>query len=150
QTWRACEIQLLRSPKLIFRCAKTAFVVQFSVVYLALLVKDTGTVMPSRRKFMLEAAAGAPAAPFIVRKPASAAPPIVRPDVMDMPASDRFFSDYAKAVQRMHNLSTSDGRNWINQARIHADYCHHTELEFLHWHRHYLRFFEQICAKLSD
>jgi tyrosinase len=105
--------------------------------------------MPSRRKFMLVAAAATLAAPFIVRKRASAATPIVRRDVMDMPASDRFFSDYAKAVQQMHSLSSSDGRNWINQARIHADYCHHGDLEFLHWHRNYIRFFEQMCAKFS-
>jgi tyrosinase len=104
--------------------------------------------MISRRKFMLGSSA-ALAAPFVLRHCARAAMPIVRRDVMDMTANDQFFADYAGAIRQMHKLDGSDRRNWINQARIHADYCHHGGVEFLHWHRHYIRFFEQICAKLS-
>ncbi len=101
--------------------------------------------MLSRRHLMLGASV-ALAAPHIIRSPATAANPIVRRDVMDMAASDRFFSDYAKAVAEMHKLK--DGRNWSAQADIHADHCHHGEVEFLHWHRNYIRFFEKICAKM--
>src|ERR1700731_4811694 len=104
--------------------------------------------MPSRRNFMLATAATL-AAPYIVRNRAIAATPIVRRDVMDMKPSDQFFSDYAKAVKQMHALGSNDPRHWVNQAKIHADHCHHRELEFLHWHRPYLRFFEQICTKFS-
>lgn len=103
--------------------------------------------MFSRRNFMFGATAVALAAPHLILRSAAASAPIVRRDVMDMNANDRFFSDYAKAVQNMHQLS--DGRSWLAQAKIHADYCHHGEPEFLHWHRHYLRFFEKICADLS-
>jgi tyrosinase len=104
--------------------------------------------MPSRRKFMLATAATL-AAPYIVGNRAIAATPIVRLDVMDMKSDDRFFSDYAKAVTGMHGLDSNDRRSWLAQAKIHADYCHHHELQFLHWHRPYIRFFEQICAKYS-
>jgi tyrosinase len=102
--------------------------------------------MPTRRHFVVGAVA-ALAAPYVARRSASAATPIVRRDVMDMADNDRFFSDYASAVKKMHSL-TSDGRNWVSQAKIHADYCHHSGIEFLHWHRHYIRFFEKICAEL--
>jgi tyrosinase len=105
-------------------------------------------MMQSRRNFML-ATTAILAAPYVVRNRAAAATPIVRRDVMDMQPSDRFFSDYAKAVQQMHSLSGNDGRSWLAQAKTHADYCHHHELQFLHWHRPYIRFFEQICAKFS-
>ena len=104
--------------------------------------------MLSRRDLVLSASAVALAAPHIIRTPAIAGAPIVRRDVMDMDVKDRFFSDYASAVRKMHELS-NDNRSWLIQARIHADYCHHGELEFLHWHRHYIRFFETICAKLK-
>jgi tyrosinase len=101
--------------------------------------------MSSRRRFIAGAAV-ALAAPYIARR-STAATPIVRRNVMEMSDTDPFFSDYAKAVQRMHELT--DSRNWLAQAKIHADHCHHSELEFLHWHRHYIRFFEKICAALS-
>jgi tyrosinase len=107
-----------------------------------------GNEMASRRRFILGAAV-AVMAPYITRRTARAATPIVRRDVMKMSDKDAFFSDYAKAVQKMHEL-TGDNRSWIGQAKIHADHCHHGDLEFLHWHRHYIRFFEKICAKLSD
>ena len=103
--------------------------------------------MPSRRSFVLGAAATL-TVPYVAQKSAIAATPIVRRDVMEMADTDPFFSDYAKAVQKMHSLE-NDNRTWLAQAKIHADYCHHSELEFLHWHRHYIRFFEKICAELS-
>jgi tyrosinase len=103
--------------------------------------------MPSRRNFILGTAAIL-ATPYIVRSSATAASPILRRDVMDMAANDQFFSDYGKAIQKMHTLN-GDNRSWLAQAKIHADYCHHGEVEFLHWHRHYIRFFEKICASFS-
>jgi len=74
----------------------------------------------------------------------------VRRNVMEMPPTDPFFATYAKAVRAMHALPVTDGRHWINQARIHPDHCEHGSLGFLHWHRHYLCFFEKICAELSS
>lgn len=65
---------------------------------------------------------------------------------MEMDPGDPFFASYAKAVSLMHQRT--DALSWENQARIHADHCHHGDVEFLHWHRHYLRFFEKICASL--
>ncbi len=70
--------------------------------------------MPSRRNFILGAATVL-ASPYILRRPAVAANPIIRRDVMDMADSDRFFSDYAKAVQKMHDLT--DSRNCIKSGR---------------------------------
>lgn len=101
--------------------------------------------MSSRRRFIVGAAV-AVATPYIVRRSAIAATPLVRRDVMSMPDNDPFFADYATAVKKMHEIS--GGRSWLAQAKIHADHCKHGELEFLHWHRHYLRFFEKICASL--
>lgn len=103
--------------------------------------------MPSRRSFVLGAASTLAAA-CMARNSGGAATPVVRRDVMEMAADDPFFSDYAKAVQKMHDLQ-GDNRNWFMQAAIHADHCHHGDVEFLHWHRHYIRFFEKICAELS-
>jgi tyrosinase len=103
--------------------------------------------MPSRRNFIMGAATVL-ASPYILQRSSFAANPIVRRDVMDMAENDSFFSDYAKAVQNMHILA--DSRNWLSQAKIHADHCHHNDVEFLHWHRHYIRFFEKICAALCE
>src|SRR5947208_9193956 len=100
----------------------------------------------SPRHGFIAGAAVALAAPYNAQR-STAATPIVRRNVMEMSDNDPFFSDYAKAVQRMHELR--DSRNWLAQAKTHADHCHHGELEFLHWHRHYIRFFEKICAALN-
>ena len=65
-----------------------------------------------------------------------------------MEAADPFFSDYAQAVQAMHELPDADGRNWRNQALIHLNHCKHGAIDFTHWHRWYLSFYEQICGVL--
>jgi tyrosinase len=61
---------------------------------------------------------------------------------------------YTTAVQRMKALDQSDPKNslsWKNQARIHQDYCPHSNWWFLPWHRAYLFYFESICqAMLGD
>jgi tyrosinase len=69
--------------------------------------------------------------------------------VMELPDQDPFFQKYATAVGKMHQLPQTDRRNWHRQAEIHADFCKHGQLSFLHWHRHYLSYFEAICAELS-
>jgi tyrosinase len=99
------------------------------------------------RRIVISGTAIALTAPFLIRGTAQAASDIVRRDVMDMAPDDPFFADYAKAVAQMHDLK--DGRSWMSQAHIHADHCYHGKDDFLHWHRHYLRNFEKICAKLS-
>jgi len=104
--------------------------------------------MIKRRTFLWAAAATGLAAPFIIRSVAHAAGPRVRRDVMELPDTDPFFKKYGDAVSAMHGLPDSDGRNWINQAKVHADFCKHSQLSFLHWHRHYINFFEAICGEM--
>ena len=103
--------------------------------------------MIARRKFLGVAATGL-AAPFIMRSSARAAGSRVRRDVMEFANNDPFFAKYAAAVRAMHTLPQTDRRNWIRQAQTHADFCKHSQLSFLHWHRHYLTFFEAICGEL--
>jgi tyrosinase len=103
--------------------------------------------MIARRTFLVGAATGV-AAPFIIRSASRAATPRIRRDVMDFQDTDPFFAKYAQAVRAMHQLPQTDRRNWIRQAKIHADFCKHGRLSFLHWHRHYLTFFETICGEL--
>ena len=88
------------------------------------------------------------AAPFVIRHGLMAQPMRVRRDVMDMPDDDPFFAKYADAVSAMHAEPADSGRSWMSQARIHPNYCRHGELQFLHWHRHYLDHFERICGEL--
>ncbi|MHB8271960.1 tyrosinase family protein [Bradyrhizobium sp.] len=104
--------------------------------------------MIARRRFLVTAAATGLAAPFIIRSVARAATPRVRRDVMDMADNDPFFKKYGDAVAAMHKLPSADRRNWIRQAKTHADFCRHGEISFLHWHRHYINFFEAICSEM--
>ena len=103
-----------------------------------------------RRQFLQLIGATAAVPSFSMRSASAATTSttaIIRRDVMDMAENDPFFANYAKAVKAMHGLS-NDPRSWVAQAHIHADHCHHGEIDFLHWHRHYLRYFEKICASL--
>lgn len=88
------------------------------------------------------------AAPLVMRSSLRAQTPRIRRDVMDMPDNDPFFTKYADAVAAMHAEPASSGRSWMSQALIHPDHCRHGEVQFLHWHRHYLDRFERICAEL--
>ncbi|MER9243374.1 tyrosinase family protein [Mesorhizobium sp. M0633] len=104
--------------------------------------------MLTRRSF-LAATAGGVAAPAILRyRPAWSAAARVRRNASTMAPTDPFFSDYAQAIEAMHQLPVSDQRNWRNQALIHIRHCTHGVTDFTHWHRWYLSFFEHICAKL--
>ena len=87
----------------------------------------------------------------LVRFPtATAQQPRVRRDVTRMDVSDPFFSQYADAIQKMHELPDTDPRNWRRQAIIHADHCVHNAVGFLEWHRFYITSFERICGELID
>lgn len=102
-----------------------------------------------RRSFLT--AAGAFALPTILRSHgAKAATSRVRRNASTMLATDEFFSDYAKAVAAMHQLPVDHPHSWRTQARIHIKYCKHGGAGFTHWHRWYLSYFEQICAKLIN
>ncbi|HEV7368204.1 tyrosinase family protein [Arenibaculum sp.] len=107
--------------------------------------------MINRRQFVI-GAGSVLATPFILRRSALAQTPRVRRDVMAMAPDDPFFSDYADAVRAMHGLGSGDGRNWRNQALIHLNHCPHggptTAMDFVHWHRNYILFYEQICGTL--
>lgn len=102
--------------------------------------------MPTRRAFIAGAAVTVAAASMTSLSHAQSGL-LVRRDVMDLPETDRFFTDYAKAVKEMH--ARSDRASWPAQAMIHADSCEHGNVQFFHWHRQYLRAFERICAALS-
>lgn len=101
-----------------------------------------------RRRTFLTTAAGGMAMPLLMARRPAAATPRVRRDVMELSEEDPFFAQYADAVRKMHALPEGDRRNWRRQAQIHADFCKHGSLAFLHWHRHYLAFFEAICGEL--
>lgn len=72
----------------------------------------------------------------------------VRRDIQTMSDNDEFFDQYAAAVRKMHELSANDPRNWRHQALIHLGFCPHGNVNFLPWHRHYIRFYEHICGTL--
>jgi tyrosinase len=105
--------------------------------------------MMNRRSFVAGAATTL-AAPFVVTRirEARAATPRLRRDVQGLDPSDPFFSKYADAVQKMHDLPSTDPRNWRNQALIHINLCPHGSQTFVHWHRHYILNFELICGTL--
>ncbi|GLJ28768.1 hypothetical protein SUGI_0567260, partial [Cryptomeria japonica] len=77
-------------------------------------------------------------------------------------ASDFYVGKYVQAVELMKKLPDEDPRNFTEQAKIHAAYCHsayymgktdkafkvHGGWFFLPWHRWYLYFYERILAKL--
>lgn len=92
------------------------------------------------------------AAPFVLRATsARAAPSRVRRNASTMAPDDPFFADYAQAVQAMHTLfdkDPNDPLNWRNQALIHLNHCTHGAIDFVHWHRWYLSYFEKICGAL--
>ncbi len=99
------------------------------------------------RRIFVAAAATALAAPSIVIK-ANAATQRLRRDVQSLDPTDPFFAKYADAVQKMHGLPSDDPRHWRNQALIHINHCPHGSQTFVHWHRHYILNFEQICGEL--
>ncbi|ESY92765.1 tyrosinase family protein [Mesorhizobium sp. LNHC229A00] len=104
--------------------------------------------MLTRRSFLAVTTVGL-AAPAILRyRPAWSAAARVRRNASTMAPTDPFFSDYAQAVEAMHQLPVSDQRNWRNQALIHIRHCTHGVSDFTHWHRWYVSYFEQICSKL--
>jgi tyrosinase len=74
----------------------------------------------------------------------------VRRDVSSLPATDPVLNSYRAAITAMKALPTTDPRNWINQANIHANFCPHGNWLFLPWHREYLRRFEEICRQLAN
>jgi len=53
-------------------------------------------------------------------------------------------------VKQMRALPSSDARNWITQASIHADHCPHGNWYFLPWHRAYLLALENIIVDLTQ
>jgi tyrosinase len=99
------------------------------------------------RRTFIAGATTAVAAPFFLSG-ASAATPRMRRDVQSLDPSDPFFSKYAEAVKKMHELPDGDPRNWRNQALIHINHCPHGRSSFVHWHRHYILNYELICGQL--
>lgn len=109
---------------------------------------------PSRRE-VLAAAAAAGAMVWVGSTGRARTAPATRPralrvrkSALELPANDPVFAKYAEAVRLMHQEPQGSLRSWMNQAKIHADHCRHGLPSFLHWHRHYLARFEQICGHL--
>lgn len=72
----------------------------------------------------------------------------VRKNLQELAESDIFFKQYGEAVRLMHELPTADPRHFLNQARIHANYCKHGDINFFSWHRPYVAMYEEICGQL--
>lgn len=102
----------------------------------------------NRRQFiyMTGAAVGAPAILRFGR--AAAQTPRVRRSLASLSLTDPFFTQYGEAIRAMHRLPETDRRSWRGQAMIHADFCPHGTDGFILWHRHYITFFERLCAAL--
>ena len=104
--------------------------------------------MFTRRQVLTGGAATLATQPFVGFRATGAQvpPPRVRRDVTRMDVRDPFFSKYAEAISRMHDLPDDNPRSWRSQAIIHADHCLHGRPGFLEWHRFYTTYFEQICG----
>lgn len=67
---------------------------------------------------------------------------------------DPYSLAYAKAVDEMQQLPSSDKTSWESQAGIHGSSCQHQTWFFLPWHRMYILWFERIVqaqvAKQED
>ena len=101
------------------------------------------------RRTFVKGIVGATLAPaFLRNKQAWAASPRIRKDVWSVASTDPFWNDYSDAIAAMHALPENDQRSWRGQALIHLNHCVHGQSHFVHWHRWYLHYFEQICAKL--
>ncbi|MGE0409254.1 MAG: tyrosinase family protein [Amphiplicatus sp.] len=106
--------------------------------------------MISRRDFVNGAAAATVAMTAAGAGPARGQSPMlrIRRNASKLDSGHKIFKDYALAVKRLHALPADDPRHWRRLAIIHADHCPHGEEDFFHWHRHYLAFFERICAEM--
>src|SRR4029078_3468541 len=74
---------------------------------------------------------------------------VTRRSIGSMSINDPDIQAYRRAVSAMKTLPSSDFKNWISQANIHANWCPHRNWYFLPWHRAYLTAFERICRILS-
>lgn len=108
-----------------------------------------------RRTFVLSSAIGAAAlsTPMLGRAQVSSETPLfngkrVRRRLSTLTNDDPFFAAYQKAIELMHIEPDTSPSSWIFQARTHADFCAHGDMEFFPWHRPYLSSFERICGKL--
>lgn len=72
----------------------------------------------------------------------------VRRSVDSLGEADEFFEQYAQAVRLMHELPDDDPRSWRSQAKVHVDFCPHGAVDFLHWHRYYIGYYERIIGSL--
>jgi tyrosinase len=82
-----------------------------------------------------------------------------RKDVYKLPPGDTTLECYAKAVETMQTLPTTDLMGWSYQAAIHGidplppamtgiwAQCQHSSSFFLPWHRMYILNFERIVAQ---
>lgn len=107
-----------------------------------------------KRRMFLAGTATALATPYVLRaQMASYNPPFqgkrVRRRLSTLNDDDPFFASYAKAIDEMHKLPDDNVMSWMYQARLHANFCEHGTIEFFTWHRPYVSYFEQMCAKLS-
>ncbi|CAI9279715.1 unnamed protein product [Lactuca saligna] len=79
-------------------------------------------------------------------------------------ANEDYIAKFNKAIELMKALPDDDPRSFKQQANVHCAYCEgaydqvgsdlqlqvHNSWLFFPFHRHYMYFFEKICAKLID
>src|SRR5262245_59304005 len=80
---------------------------------------------------------------------AAATPTVTRQSLGSLAPDDPILQSYRTAIERMKALPETDPRNWTRQARIHEDFCPHSNWLFLPWHRAYLAAFERIIRQMS-
>lgn len=111
------------------------------------------STLHSRRSFLKGATAltvGALCAPHVSRAIAQTDPGYlkVRRNASLMQPGDPFFSDYAEAVQALHDTRFEETGGWRVEALTHLDHCPHGAADFAAWHRHYITYFETLCGEL--
>ncbi|HEX8475696.1 MAG TPA: tyrosinase family protein [Pyrinomonadaceae bacterium] len=73
----------------------------------------------------------------------------VRPNISDPGLNPRVVQALRDGVRAMKALPATNARSWNSQARIHNDWCPHSNWFFLPWHRAYILYFERICRQAS-
>ncbi|MFN2595803.1 MAG: tyrosinase family protein, partial [Pyrinomonadaceae bacterium] len=110
--------------------------------------------VPTRRQFIQAAglAVGGAVAGLTFETTAQARQVRVRPNIADLQEGSRALQalrDGVAAMKKLDHTSPRDPRGWEQQARIHLNFCPHSNWFFLPWHRAYLHYFEQICRAAS-
>jgi tyrosinase len=116
----------------------------------------------SRRIFLKASAAGAVAAPFVLRGAGGEAQttPYIRRDIFTLDPNGPEIASLRLGIATMMARPATDPTSWIYQANIHGTFdsvtsgqiwnqCKHGSYFFFSWHRMYLFYFEKILRAAS-